>query len=1107
VFYFSRVLQEDLQHELGEQQFSTATIMSSEINHEVVLRSSSLQKVAEQITPDIFNNTSKLQTLLEDRPILDILFNGGYFVAQTDGTIVADFPVSMSRIGINFSDRDWMIEALKGNATIGKPIVGKKMQVPVFTMASPIRDFEGKVIGVLAGITDLSKSNFLDRVVDNKYGKTGGFLLAAPQHNLFVTATDKKRIMQPMPAPGVNPLFDRYSRGFEGFGRAMNSLGVEELTASKIIPAAGWLLIVKTPITEAFAPFYDTQQHFIVATIIITLLVGCVIWWVLKRQLSPIFTTVDTLTRMSSGNQPADLLPVVRQDELGLLISGFNTLLKSKEKQEESLKLSEQGFRKAIEEAPYPIMIHAEDGEVLVLSRTWKELSGYTLADIPTIAVWTEKAYGIHKEPVIEEINTLYNLEHRKSEGEYTVNCHDGTKRNWDFSSVSISFLSDGRRTAMSMASDVTERKKSEKRIEEAAWRLELATASASLGVWDWNVKDNVMVWDDQMMALYGHTRQTFPGGIEAWQNGLHHDDREATWEACQSALRGDSEWNHEFRIMRPDGAVRCIKANGEVLWGQDGSPVRMLGINRDITERKENEILIKEKELLFRESQQAAMVGSYKCDFIAGKWESTEVLDTIFGIDADYVRSIQGWLNIVHPDDRDMMDRYLMEEVISNRKTFSKEYRIIRQNDGEIRWVDGRGKAEFDNAGNILSLIGTIQEISERKKAENEKAKLESQLHQAQKMESIGSLAGGVAHDFNNKLSVILGYAQLAQMVAGPESEVYSHLQEVCKAAESSADLTRQLLAFARQQTIVPKMLDLNETITGMFKMLNRLIGENIHLDWQTKSDLWPINFDPSQIDQILANLCVNARDSVSENGKITIETENCTINESYVTRHPYVVEGDYVKIAVSDNGCGMNKETIDRIFEPFFTTKEEGKGTGLGLATVFGIVKQNNGFINVYSEPGIGTTFTLYIPRYLGKTKQIGPEGPTIPTPRGLETILLVEDELGLLNMAAMILTRQGYTVLSANSAKEALRLAQENAGRIDLLITDVIMPEMNGKELTHALQSRNPQLKSIFMSGYTADVISQHGVLEEGVNFIQKPFALPDLAHKVRDVLDSK
>jgi CheY-like chemotaxis protein len=371
--------------------------------------------------------------------------------------------------------------------------------------------------------------------------------------------------------------------------------------------------------------------------------------------------------------------------------------------------------------------------------------------------------------------------------------------------------------------------------------------------------------------------------------------------------------------------------------------------------------------------------------------------------------------------------------------------------------------------------------------------------------MESVGSLAGGVAHDFNNKLTVILGHACLALTMSDPTKQRES-LEEIRKAAEQSADLTRQLLAFARKQTIVPKVLDLNKTVASMLKMLNRLIGEDIDLAWQPASNLWLLKFDPSQIDQILANLCVNARDSITEGGRITIQTGNSTIGEDYCAQHADALPGEYVRLVVSDNGCGMHNETLDRIFEPFFTTKERGKGTGLGLATVFGIVKQNNGFIDVCSEPGLGTTFTIYLPRYLGKSDPPQKEGTSGSPPLGLETILLVEDELSILNMATMILTGQGYNVLQAHTSAEAIRMVKEHAGEISLLITDVIMPEMNGKELAHNLQSLRPQLKCLYMSGYTADAIAQHGVLDEGVNFIQKPFSLPDLATKVRKVLDT-
>jgi CheY-like chemotaxis protein len=372
--------------------------------------------------------------------------------------------------------------------------------------------------------------------------------------------------------------------------------------------------------------------------------------------------------------------------------------------------------------------------------------------------------------------------------------------------------------------------------------------------------------------------------------------------------------------------------------------------------------------------------------------------------------------------------------------------------------------------------------------------------------MESVGSLAGGVAHDFNNKLSVILGYTYLADVESDPD-ELHKYLAEIRKAADQSADLTRQLLAFARKQTIAPCVLNLNETVTSMLNMLKRLIGEDIHLTWQASENLWPVRMDPSQIDQILANLCVNARDSIDGVGKISIETGNISIDEEYCSHHADVLSGEYVRLVVSDNGCGMDKKTLERIFEPFFTTKENGKGTGLGLATVFGIVKQNNGFINVTSDPGLGTTFSVYIPRHIGKARQAVKEVNAIPAARGCETILLVEDESAILNITATILKKQGYTVLPASSPAEAIRIVKEQDGEIHLLVTDVIMPGMNGSNLAHDLQSIHPSIKCLFMSGYTADVISRHGVLEDGVNFIHKPFSLPGIAAKVRDVLDSR
>jgi two-component system sensor histidine kinase EvgS len=403
------------------------------------------------------------------------------------------------------------------------------------------------------------------------------------------------------------------------------------------------------------------------------------------------------------------------------------------------------------------------------------------------------------------------------------------------------------------------------------------------------------------------------------------------------------------------------------------------------------------------------------------------------------------------------------------------------------IKTAEGRG------TGMVVSLT----DVSEQKN-------LELQLRQAQKMESVGRLAGGVAHDFNNMLGVILGYAELALDKVDRDDPLHADLTEIINAARRSADITRQLLAFARRQTIAPKVLDLNDTVEGMLRMLRRLIGEDIDLQWLPDGGLWPVKIDPSQVDQLLANLCVNARDAIAGVGKITIETENVHFDPQYCRDHLGFTAGDYVLLAVSDDGCGMDAEIRDHLFEPFFTTKDAGQGTGLGLATVYGIVKQNNGFINVYSEPGAGTTVKIYLPRHSEAAEALPAAlGRKADAGRG-ETILVVEDEAAVLKLACAILEGLGYTVLAAAGTAEAITLAEAHGAKIHLLITDVVMPEMNGRDLAARLQKLYPDLKVLFMSGYTANVIAHHGVLENGVHFIQKPFSRRDLAARVREAL---
>ncbi|MDD4155159.1 MAG: PAS domain S-box protein [Candidatus Cloacimonetes bacterium] len=403
--------------------------------------------------------------------------------------------------------------------------------------------------------------------------------------------------------------------------------------------------------------------------------------------------------------------------------------------------------------------------------------------------------------------------------------------------------------------------------------------------------------------------------------------------------------------------------------------------------------------------------------------------------------------------------------------------------------------------------ILVIIRDMTEQYTKEQQHKNLQKQFIQAQKMESIGRLAGGIAHDFNNMIGVIISNIEMEQDNLDINSPTYSRLIEIKKAALRSADLTKQLLSFARKQDINPKIISLNETIKNIFKILKRLINENITLQFIEDKNINPIKIDPTQIDQLLANLCINARDAIKDNGNIIIETKNVYCDETFSEKHTYISPGAYVLLEISDNGCGMDKETLSQIFEPFFTTKKEGEGTGLGLATVYGIIKQNNGFINVYSEPNHGTSFKIYFPACKADEEV---QSTTKQKPiqyNGTETILVVEDELMILNVTSSILKKIGYNVIAFNTPNKAIDYCNQSSHKIDLIITDVIMPNMNGKKLASKIKKVFPDIKILYMSGYTSNMLSQHGVSNDNINFIQKPFSVNELAEKISEILKNK
>lgn len=553
----------------------------------------------------------------------------------------------------------------------------------------------------------------------------------------------------------------------------------------------------------------------------------------------------------------------------------------------------------------------------------------------------------------------------------------------------------------------------------------------------------------------------------------------------------------YQYRIQNRAGETRDVIFHKAAFKDSNDQVAGLVGAIVDITDEKRAKSERQEREQLLNEMGEIAKIGGWEHDLVTGKAKWTKEIYNIIGIDpADPVPGPDEHLDYYPEEDRKILET-AYDDAIENGKAFDLELRCKTAR-GKLFWARAIGRPEFKN-NHCVKIKGTFQDISEKKL-------WEERIHKSQQLEAIGNLAGGVAHDYNNMLSVILGNVSFALEKVSPEDELFIDLKEIQDAAERSESITRQLLAFARKQIASPKVLDLNKSIQNMIKMLTRLMGEDIELRWNPCKDIWHTRIDPVQIDQILANLCINARDAIGDVGKVTIETNNTSFDDQYCADHPGFLPGNYVMIAVSDDGHGMTEETMNKIFEPFFSTKHLHKGTGLGLATVYGIVKQNNGFINVYSEPENGTTFKIYLPRDLG---EVAPEtaerSGRLPLGAG-ETILFVEDDRSILKFAEKLLKDIGYQVLSASLPSQALKTAEAHGSTISLLITDVVMPEMNGRELSEKCRAFCPEIKTLFMSGYTANVIAHRGILDDEVFFIAKPFSKEGMAKKIREVMDS-
>ena len=649
---------------------------------------------------------------------------------------------------------------------------------------------------------------------------------------------------------------------------------------------------------------------------------------------------------------------------------------------------------------------------------------------------------------------------------------------------------------------DITERKQTEIALRESQERLMLALRSTNMGVWRWEISEDRRYFDDQVCSLLGIDPSSFKGTSEEFFEVVHPDDRERIRAALNQTVSQNVPYEVEYRVIRPDRSVHYVNARGSLFHDDRGLPVRINGTLWDVTDRKKADEALYEQNVWIKailESSPAAIYAMNTESFVL-TWNRGA--ERIFGWSREEV--VGKFIPII-PESQ-------MDEFYANRMKILRgepffDVELLRQKkDGSLVYVSMHSSPIYGADGSVTGNISIAIDLTHQKKMEKDRAALENQLRQAQKMEAIGQLAGGVAHDFNNILSAIIGYSQLMLLTMGDDDPNRLNLNQIMAASERATVLTQSLLAFSRKQPVNLSRIDLGDVVANFEKLLLRIIQESIDLKTILIGHALPIMADRGQIEQVLMNLVTNARDSIQNGGRIIIETGQVTLDQSFIEAHGFGRAGGYALLSVTDTGIGMTEDIKNKIFDPFFTTKDEGKGTGLGLSIVYGIVKKHDGYIDVYSRPGIGTTFKIYLPllHSLVETPE-QTENEEVPLKGGDETILLAEDNTSVRTLTATVLRHFGYTVIEATDGLDALAKFAENKKTIRLVVLDGIMPKMNGKEAWQAIKALSPGIRTVFMSGYAEDIFTTNCIPGSGSGFVQKPSTPTVLIRKIREVLD--
>jgi len=1205
--YVGQVLHRHMQQLLADQHVAAVGLAASQINSDVEERMSSLQALAQSLTPAFLADAPALQADLERRTLVKRrLFNRGIFVADAAGTAIASSPVLTGLTSLNFMDKEHVVTALKeGKVNISRPLMGKTPGAPVIVMAVPIRDAQDIVIGALMGVTDLGEPNFLDKVADIRIGNTGGLVLVAPEYRQIISAGDKRRMMEPLPPPGKDPLIDRFVGGNEGAAILINTLGVEVLTATKSIPSAGWYVGASLPTDVAFAPVHDLTRRLLAAAIVLALIVGLITWWMVQRQLKPIMTAIETMKSQSRVELPTQPLAVKRQDEVGQLITSFNQLLQTLAEREAATKEAQNLLGRIASRVPgmvYQFRLCA-DGS----------------SSFPYSSAGIRDIYRLKPEDVREDASRVFAILHPDDANavaasisqsaerltlwrhEYRVKFDDGTVR-WLQGNAMPHREDDGAVLWHGFVTDITERKQAEGALRESERRFgDLLENMPSVAVQGFSIDGRVHYWNAASEQLYGYSAAEAVGRCigELLMPAAARPDYLRTLR--QMADTGQVPPPMEMALVRKDGVPLQVYASHAVI-GTRGLPVEIYCFDIDLTERKriEREVQIQRDfaaQILnamgqgvsvtspkgvveFANPALATLLG-YSTSELIGKGhdeifvegdaarQPTILAERAAGVSSTYEarfrrsdgtsvpvqvigvpRLVDGRYTGSIAVITDLSDRVRAEQALTESEqrfrmlTELSPEAIVVHADGVVRYANqaavslyggttedqlvGRSVADFVHPesrqvvserakqvaagvevlplahiknikldGSVIDIESyavatvfdgvpavrlSIRDITARNRAEAQRVSLEAQLRESQKMQAVGTLAGGVAHDFNNILAAILGNSELAREDSAGNKRALESIDEIRKAATRARDLVQQILSFSRRQPTERKSLKLDAVVEESRRLLRATLPMRLSLAVQCDKDTPNVLADATQIQQVIINLATNAMQAMpTGQGRIDIHLGTITLDKNLLATQPKLQAmamrhpGQAVRLSVQDSGPGIHPETVERIFEPFFTTKPVNEGTGLGLSVVHGIVDGHEGVIAVTSMMGVGTTFDIYLPVATADTVY-KPSALPATTAGNLAAkkatglrILYLDDDEAIVFLTSRLLGRKGFRISPFTDQQEALDAVRATPNAFDVVVTDYNMPGISGVDVAGEIRMIRDDLPVVIASGF--------------------------------------